>query len=210
MSVTLHEPPVAAPPATPVSGSDVVRLRRGALSLWETITSTLANLAPAEGIFLAITLVVMGMGSRAPWAFLIAGVAILAAGNTMAEFAKEMPSAGSFITFIGNGFGVKSRKAGTFLAGVTVYLAFICYPICIAAVVVFLGSWVASLMGWTQSWAWLLITLLSIAAVTPLLLRGRDLHLGVVRVLCNRGVWSCGALDHRPLRGSREHRRSFP
>ena len=49
------------------------RTGRGALSLFDTISSTLANLAPVEGIFLSITLVVVAMGSQAPWAFLIAG-----------------------------------------------------------------------------------------------------------------------------------------
>lgn len=149
----------------------VPRLQGGALNLFETISSTLANLAPAEGIFLSITLVVASMGSRSPWAFLIAAVAILAAGNTMAEFAKVMPSAGSFVTFIANGFGTTSRRTGTFVGGVAFYLLILCYPITLAAVVVFLGSWVASLFNWTQIWAPLLITLLAIILATPLLLR---------------------------------------
>lgn len=157
------------PPALEVA---VPRLQRGALNLFETISSTLANLAPAEGIFLSITLVVASMGSRSPWAFLIAAVAILAAGNTMAEFAKVMPSAGSFVTFIANGFGATSRRTGTFMGGVAFYLLIVCYPITLAAVVVFLGSWVASLFNWTQPWVPLLITLLAIVVTTPLLLRG--------------------------------------
>ena len=69
-------------------------LARGALTLFDTLSSTLANLAPVEGIFLAITLVVFAMGSMAPWAFLIAGIAILATGNTMSEFSRSIPSAG--------------------------------------------------------------------------------------------------------------------
>jgi len=147
-------------------------LRRGALNLRETIVGTLANLAPAEGIFLSVTLVVGAMGARAPWAFAIAAVAILAAGNTMAEFAKVMPSAGSFVTFISNGFGVSSRRTGTVLGGVAFYLLLLCYPITIAAVVVFLGSWVAQVFNWTAGYAWLVVTLVSIAAVLPFLLRG--------------------------------------
>ncbi|HZU13825.1 MAG TPA: APC family permease [Chloroflexota bacterium] len=157
---------------TPALDTALPRLRPGALNLFETISGTLANLAPAEGIFLSITLVVAAMGSRSPWAFLIAGIAILAAGNTMAEFAKVMPSAGSFVTFIANGFGATSRRNGTFLAGVAFYLLLLCYPITVAAVVAFLGSWVASLFNWTQPWVWLLITLLAVAVSTPLLLRG--------------------------------------
>jgi len=159
--------PRTTPAETPAPG-----LRRGALSLRETIVSTLANLAPAEGIFLSITVVVGAMGARAPWAFVIAAVAILCAGNTMAEFAKVMPSAGSFVTFISNGIGASSRGAGTFLGGVAFYLLMLCYPITLGAVVVFLGSWVTQVLNWTAGYAWLVVTLVSIAAVTPLLLRG--------------------------------------
>jgi amino acid transporter len=135
-----------------------VRLARGALSLFDTISSTLANLAPVEGIFLSITLVVVAMGSQAPWAFLIAGIAILATGNTMAEFSKSIPSAGSFVTFIGRGVGTRAPRAGSVLAGISHYLLVICYPVTIGAVVVFMGSWVASLFGWGNV-GWLLVTL---------------------------------------------------
>ena len=56
------------------------------------------------------------MGAQAPWAFLVAGVAILATGNV--------------------------------LSGITSYLLMICYPVTVAAVVVFMGSWVSSLFNW--------------------------------------------------------------
>jgi amino acid transporter len=150
----------------------VVRLRRDALGLRATIASTLANLAPGMTIFLGITVVVAGMGSRAPWAFALAAVAVLASGNTMAQFAKVLPSAGSFVTFISNGFGVTSRRAGTVLGGVAFYLLLLSFPITQAAVVVFLGAWVVTLFHWTAPDAWLLVTLGAVAAVTPLLLRG--------------------------------------
>ncbi len=48
---TIGEPRAAGTEASP-------RLARGALSLFDTLSSTLANLAPVEGIFLSITLVV--------------------------------------------------------------------------------------------------------------------------------------------------------
>ena len=47
----------------------------------------------------------------------------------------------------------------------------ICYPVTLGAVVVFMGSWVASLAGWGNV-GWLLITLGGVALATPLLLRG--------------------------------------
>jgi amino acid transporter len=129
-------------------------LARGALSLFDTLSSTLANLAPVEGIFLSLTLVVVAMGSQAPWAFLVAGVAILATGNTMSEFSRSIPSAGSFVTFIGRGIGTRLPRTGAALSGVTCYLLLICYPVTVAAVVVFMGSWVASLLHWGNA-GWL-------------------------------------------------------
>jgi amino acid transporter len=153
------------------AGAPQTELNRGALTLFDTISSTLANLAPVEGIFLAITLVVFAMGSMAPWAFLIAGIAILATGNTMSEFSRSIPSAGSFVTFIGRGIGAKAPKTGQALAGLSYYMLMICYPVTLGAVVVFMGSWVSSLAGWGNV-GWLLVTLGGVALATPLLLRG--------------------------------------
>jgi len=161
---TIGEPLATSTDASP-------RLARGALSLFDTLSSTLANLAPVEGIFLSITLVVVAMGSQAPWAFLVAGVAILATGNTMSEFSQTIPSAGSFVTFIGRGFGARNRKTGSVLAGVSYYLLMICYPVTVAAVVVFMGSWVAALFNWGNA-GWLAVTLAGVALAVPLLLRG--------------------------------------
>jgi amino acid transporter len=165
------EPPLdvsAAPDSGPEAQSS---LARGALSLFDTMSSTLANLAPVEGIFLAITLVVLAMGSQAPWAFLVAGIAILATGNTMSQFSRTIPSAGSFVTFIGRGIGARSPRAGRALAGVSYYMLMICYPVTVAAVVVFMGSWVSALFNWGNV-GWLLVTLGGVALAVPILLRG--------------------------------------
>jgi len=111
------------------------------------------------------------MGSQAPWAFLVAGIAILATGNTMSEFSRSIPSAGSFVTFIGRGIGAKLPRTGSALSGVTCYLLLICYPVTVAAVVVFMGSWVAALFNWGNA-GWLAVTLIGVALIVPILLRG--------------------------------------
>src|SRR5947209_3664588 len=92
------------------------RLQRNALSVFETISATLANLAPAEGIFLSVGLVVAFMGSRAPWAFSIAMLAVLTLGNTMAQFSRVRPSAGSFVSYIGNALQAYSPRLALFAA----------------------------------------------------------------------------------------------
>src|SRR5579872_709320 len=162
MSSTAGQEGMAAAQAQP-------RLQRNALSVFETISATLANLAPAEGIFLSVGLVVAFMGSRAPWAFLIAMVAVLTLGNTMAEFSKVRPSAGSFVSYIGNGLRGYSPRLAVFLSAVCFTLLTISYPITIAAVVVFLGSWVNSLL---PALNWMLVAVAAVVLSTPLLLRG--------------------------------------
>jgi amino acid transporter len=145
------------------------RLQRNALSLFETIASTLANLAPAEGIFLSLGLVVATMGSRAPWAFLIAMVAVLTLGNTMSEFSRVRPSAGSFVAYIGTSLQGYAPRFALFLATTCFVLLLLSYPITIAAVVVFLGSWVNALL---PSLNWMLVSVVATIVTTPLLLRG--------------------------------------
>ena len=145
------------------------RLQRDALNLFETIASTLANLAPAEGIFLSLGLVVATMGSRAPWAFLIATVAVLTLGNTMSEFSRVRPSAGSFIAYIGNSLQSYSPRLALFTSTTCFVLLLVSYPITLAAVVVFLGSWVNALI---PSLNWMLVAVFSVILTTPLLLRG--------------------------------------
>ena len=168
---TTGEPSAGSGSAVTATATRESQLASGALSLFDTISSTLANLAPVEGIFLSITLVVLAMGSQAPWAFLVAGVAILASGNTMSQFSQTIPSAGSFVTFIGRGIGSRAPKTGSVLAGVSYYMLTICYPVTVAAVVVFMGSWVSSLFNWGNI-GWLAVTLAGIVLAIPLLLRG--------------------------------------
>ena len=67
------------------AGAPQTELARGALSLFDTISSTLANLAPVEGIFLAITLVVFTifaafyLGEKITWNYYVGfGLVMLA------------------------------------------------------------------------------------------------------------------------------------
>ncbi len=152
-----------------ITGEAPPRLQRNALSLFETISATLANLAPAEGIFLSIGLTVAFMGSRAPWAFLIAMVAVFTLGNTMSEFSRVKPSAGSFVSYIGSGLHRYSPRLALFVSTTCFVLLTISYPITIAAVVVFLGSWVNSLV---PAINWMIISVAAVVLATPLLLRG--------------------------------------
>lgn len=147
------------------------QLSKGALSLFDVLTNTLANMAPAEGIFVSMALVAAAMGTRAPWAFVVAGVAIAATGNTVAEFSRHIPSAGSFVTFIGEGFGRRRPGLGGFLAAATLYSLMLAFPIAVGAVVIFLGSWIAYLFG-LPNICWMLISIGAVICSVLLLLRG--------------------------------------
>jgi amino acid transporter len=145
------------------------QLPAGSLGLFDTTSSTLANIAPALSVFLTIPAIVIAMGSMAPWAFVLAAIAILATGNSLIEFTRRMPSAGGFISYITR--SVSGSRPATFLGAMTFYLLLLVYPVSIGSVVVFIGSWSASYAGWsTGTWIW--VTLAALAVGVPVLLRG--------------------------------------
>ena len=76
---------------TEVSG-DSYELPGNSLGLFDTTSSTLANIAPALSVFLTIPFIVANMGAMAPWAFVVAAIAILCTGNALIEFTKRIPT----------------------------------------------------------------------------------------------------------------------
>jgi len=169
--------PVIQPAERPgnPAASQPDQLPAGSIGLFDTTSSTLANIAPALSVFLTIPAIVISMGTMAPWAFALAAVAILATGNSLIEFTRRMPSAGGFISYITRAAaGARAGsggKAGTFLGAMTFYLLLLVYPVSIGSVVVFIGSWSASYAGWnTGTWIW--VSLAAVAVGIPVLLRG--------------------------------------
>jgi amino acid transporter len=110
------------------------RLAKNELGLPEIVASTLANIAPAVSFYFGFGVIVAGAGVAAPLTIVLAMVAILFLGNTLAEFSKLHPSTGSFVTFIGLGFG---PAAGAAAAVFTI----IGYCVGAAAIVVEAGGW---------------------------------------------------------------------
>jgi amino acid transporter len=144
------------------------RLQRNALSLFETVASTLANMAPAEGIFVSIGLTASFMGSRAPWAFLLAMIAIFASANTMSEFCRTRPSAGSFVSFIANGLQGYAPRVAVFMSTTCFVILMLGYIISTASAVVFLGAWLQVLV---PSMNWMVVAVIALFIALPLLLR---------------------------------------
>jgi amino acid transporter len=171
MDSTIQQGPVPA-----VSTPSQPRLQRNALNLFETIAATLANMAPAEGIFVALAVAVGFMGSVAPWAFLLAMVGIFASANTMGEFSRTRPSAGSFVSFIANGIQGYFPRAALFVSSACFVVLMLGYIISTAAAVAFLGYWLQlCLQIWLHislpGWSWAVIATVALLIAAPLLLR---------------------------------------
>ena len=91
--------------ASDIEGVEKTRLRRNALSLAGIVASTLAFIAPAASFFFGFAVIVQGAGVAAVLTILVAMVAILFLTNTVAQFSRFTPSAGSCVTFTGKAFG---------------------------------------------------------------------------------------------------------
>jgi len=116
---------------TPQQGA---RLQRNALGLPQIVASTLANIAPAMSFYFGFGTIVQGAGVAAPLTIIAAMVVVLFLTNTLAEFSKYRPSTGSFVTFIGMGFGPVAGAAAS------IFVVF-GYVIGASAVVVISGGW---------------------------------------------------------------------
>jgi len=117
-----------------VSSMKADRLSRNALGLPQIVASTLANIAPAVGVYFGFGVIIGGAGIAAPLTIIIAMVAILFLSNTLAEFSKYRPSTGSFVTFIGMAFGPSAGAAASLFTIVG-------YAVAAAAIVAISGGW---------------------------------------------------------------------
>jgi amino acid transporter len=143
------------------------RLRRNALSLSYVVASTLASIAPAMSFFFGFAVIVQGAGIAAPLTILTAMIVILFLTNTIAQFSRFTPSAGSFVTFTGKAFGPSVGAA------ISVFLTF-GYIVAASTIVSIAGVWVAEtlkiFLGFSIHWA--ILTVLISTAIGWLVVRG--------------------------------------
>ena len=143
------------------------RLRRNALSLSYVVASTLASIAPAMSFFFGFAVIVQGAGIAAPLTILTAMIVILFLTNTIAQFSRFTPSAGSFVTFTGKAFGPSVGAA------ISVFLTF-GYIVAASTIVSIAGAWVAEtlriFLGFSIHWA--ILTVLISTAIGWLVVRG--------------------------------------
>lgn len=163
--VTESTDPERAAPRNPDAG----QLRTGAVGLPAALGVTLSNMAPVNGVFLTAPAVVAAMGTRAPWAFLLAALGLLTAACTVAAFARRIVSPGSFVAYAYHAF--ETIGLGVVVSSAVFYASLISGPLTIGAVAVFAGTWIAASLGLGGSW-WLVIALGVLVVATSVVLRG--------------------------------------
>ena len=143
------------------------RLKRDALGLPQIVASTLANIAPAMSFFFGFGTIVGGAGVAAPLTIVAAMVVVLFLTNTLGEFSRYRPSTGSFVTFIGMGFGPTAGAAAS------IFMLF-GYIVAASSVVVISGGWahdtLKTFLGISVPWQ--LLSLIFTGVVGLLVARG--------------------------------------
>jgi amino acid transporter len=80
-------------------------LQRGILTVPNAIALSAAAMAPVLAVVLNAPAAAAAAGAALPLSFLLAFIACALVGNTVVQFAKKLPSAGSFYTFNRAGLG---------------------------------------------------------------------------------------------------------
>jgi amino acid transporter len=126
------------------------QLKQGALSLFETLGQSIANIAPTLTPALNIT-VCAGLAGVGTWiSYLIATIGCIFVGGSVAALAKRHPEAGSYFVYIGRNFG---PLAGA-LAGWAMILAYLTTAVAvILGFPLFLGS-LLGVFGLSLSYGW--------------------------------------------------------
>jgi amino acid transporter len=90
---------------TPVIETGAARLQKGQLSLPNCIALSAAVMAPVIAVILNAPAAAPNAGAGLPLSFLAAFIATALVANSVIEFARRLPSSGSFYTFVSHGLG---------------------------------------------------------------------------------------------------------
>ncbi|HTJ69152.1 MAG TPA: APC family permease [Actinospica sp.] len=143
------------------------RLRGGTLGMVDIAAATMANIGPAMSFFFGFGFLAVTAGVASPLTILAAGIAVALLGNTLAQFSKAHPSAGSFITFVGKTFGPTSAVTTALLAGLG-------YIIAMSSVIAVSGGFLETTLNHYLGWnvPWIIWTLVLTALAVVLMVRG--------------------------------------
>ena len=149
------------------SSATPTRLRQGELGLGHVVSATLANIAPAMSFYFSFAVIAVGAGVAAPLTIIAAMIAVLFLANTLSEFSRFTPSAGSFVTFIGKGFGPTAAVTAA------VFLMF-GYILAGSAVVAIMGGWTTDTLQkyFGLNIPWEVLTFFAVALIGWMTVRG--------------------------------------
>ncbi|MCY0881290.1 MAG: APC family permease, partial [Firmicutes bacterium] len=151
----------------PLSDTSSRRLQKDALTTRDILGISLADTAPAMSFFFSFAVIAAAAGLASPLAIIVAAIAILFKVNSLAEFTKVAPSAGSYTAYIGKTFGA--------VPGVmTAWALTFGYIVAVGYVMAVMGSWAALILsrfcGITVPWE--PITIVFVGVVGYLVYRG--------------------------------------
>lgn len=152
---------------SPTSATTPARLQHNALSTADIFGISLADTAPAMSFFFSFAVIAAAAGAASPLAIIVAAVAVLLKVNSLAEFTKVTPSAGSYISYIGKTFGA--------IPGVmTAWALAFGYIVAVGYVMAVMGAWTALILSTFVhvSVPWEPITIVFVAVVSTLVYRG--------------------------------------
>lgn len=209
----MPDPRPGPAPASGSAGRAPQRLRGGVLGITDIAAATMANIGPAMSFYFGFAFLAATSGVASPLVIIAAGIAVALLGNTLAQFSRAHPSAGSFITFVGTTFGPVSAVTTALLAGLG-------YIIAMASVIAISGGFTEiTLHHYTGlDVPWGVWSLILTAAAVALMVRGvtvstkvAGLFFGVeMLVLLVVSVATLvdhhGALSADPFRPSQLHR----
>ena len=107
-------------------------LKSGAVGLTGAIMQNVTHIAPAIAAFFFTSTLVLYAGAKAPLAYLIGFIVVLALGMCLVQLAKKFPSAGGYYTYV-------SRTLGPRLGFLTGWLYVLYSPIVAGPALAFLG-----------------------------------------------------------------------
>jgi amino acid transporter len=137
------------------------QLRRGVLSLPETIGQSIANIGPTLTPALNIS-VVAGIAGVGSWvSYLIATVGCIFIGSCIATLARRHPEAGSYFVYIGRNFGAVPGA----LAGWLMILAYLSCGIAVVSGAPLFLTAILGAFGLTLSQGWLVAYMIAFLGV---------------------------------------------
>jgi len=154
------------------------RLEKGVLSIPNAIALSAAAMAPVLAVVLNAPAAGPQAGAALPLSFLVAFVACLLVGNSVVQFARRLPSAGSFYTFNSAGLG---SEAGFY----TGWLFWIGYAILAPGLFTAFGSFVHDyfVSTFNSNVPWWLFSLFAMLIILGLSLRSIRASVNVDLVL---------------------------